>query len=213
MDISKYFSKVFLWMCIGLAVTFITGQVIANSPTLTTEVFSGWYYLIVILQIGVVIFLSARIHKMSSITAKIAFIIYSILTGLTFSSIFIVYKVESIIYVFLATSIIMLIFSLVGYFTKLDLTKISTFLFMGLLAIIILSIINMFVNSANLSLGLCIVSTLIFIAYIAYDVQKIKQFYYQDPNNDNLAIIGALELYLDFINIFLNLLSIFGDNN
>ncbi len=213
MEISKYFSKVFLWMCIGLAVTFITGQVVANSPSMVMEVFSGWYILLAILQIGVVIFLSARITKMQPTTAKITFIIYSILTGLTFSSIFIAYKVTSIMTVFLVTSGVMLIFGLIGYFTKIDLTKLGNILLIGLLCIIVVSIINMFVGNATLDLGLCILSIVIFLGYVAFDIQKIKQFYNFDPNNDNLAIMGALELYLDFINIFLNLLQLFGDND
>ncbi len=212
MDISRYFSKVFLWMFIGLAVTFVTGQVVANSPALVAELNSGWYIFIAILQFVAVIFLSARIRKMQPTTAKITFIVYSILTGLTFSSIFIVFKVESIIYVFLATSILMLIFALIGYYTKLDLTKIGTFLLIGIFSIIIISIINMFIGNEGLNLGLCIISTLLFIGYIAYDVQKIKQFYYSNSDDDNLAILGALELYLDFINIFIDLLQLFGDN-
>ena len=213
MDISKYFSKVFLWMCIGLACTFITGQVIANSPTLTAEVFSGWYFLIVIVQLAVVIFLSARIHRMSAAVAKITFIVYSILTGLTFSSIFITYKIESIIYVFLITSIVMLIFSLIGFYTKKDLSKFGTYLFMALIAMIILGIINLFIGSSNFDLAICCISVLVFIGFIAYDVNKIKKYYFENPDNENLAIIGALELYLDFINIFIDLIRIFGDNN
>lgn len=210
MEISKYFSKVYLWMCIGLAITFITGECIANSPNMTSEVFSGWYYLIVLLEIGTVVFLSARISRMSAVAAKIAFILYSFLTGLTFSSIFIVYKAESIMIVFLITSVITLILSLIGYFTNADLTKLGTLLFVGLIVIIVLALINMFIGNANLNMGICVLSILIFIGYIAYDTHVIKKLYYENPNNENLVIMGALQLYLDFINIFIDLLRLFG---
>lgn len=214
MDLSKIISKVFLWMFVGLAVTFVTGSVVAGNPDMLSEIFStGAYWIIVILELGTVIFLSARIHKMSSITAKISFIIYSFLTGLTFSSIFVVYKIESIMIIFLVTSLLMLIFSLIGYFTKLDLTKLGTYLMMILIGIIILSIINIFVGNESLDLVLCIISLVVFILFIAYDIQKIKQLFNSNIlPEDNLAIYGALELYLDFINIFIELLRIFGNN-
>lgn len=212
---SKIMSKVFLWMCIGLAVTFITGRLIANSPTAIEEIFTGSKVLILaIVEIVLVIILSARIHKMSATTAKILFIVYSFVTGLTFSSIFIVYEISSIIYVFLATSLIMFIFAMLGYFTKIDLTKLGTFLLMAIIAIIVMSIINIFIGSESFSLGLCIASVVIFVGFIAFDVQKIKRLY--EANiipEENLAIYGALQLYLDFINIFIDLLRIFGNDN
>ncbi len=215
MDLSKIFSKTFLWMFIGLAVTFVTGSMVASSPQILEEVLStGWYWVIIILEFVTVIFLSARIHKMSSTTAKISFILYSILTGLTFSTIFVIFKITSIIMVFLITSLLMLIFALLGYFTKIDLTKFGTYLIMILLGVVIVSIINMFIGNQTLDLGLTIISLIIFIGFIAYDVQKIKRMYESNVlPEENLAIIGALELYLDFINVFLDLLRLFGNNN
>ncbi len=212
---SKIMSKVFLWMCIGLAITFITGRLIANNPDAVTEIFTGSrVFILAIIEIVLVIWLSARITKMSATSAKILFIVYSFVTGLTFSSIFIVYEITSIIYVFLATSLIMLIFALLGYFTKIDLTKLGTFLLMAIVGIIIMSIINIFVGSESFSLGLAIASVIIFIGFIAFDVQKIKRMYESNLiPEDNLAIFGALELYLDFINIFVDLLRIFGKDN
>ena len=151
---------------------------------------------------------------MKPLTAKIMFLLYSVVTGLTFASVFVVYDITSIIYVFLATALIMLVFAALGYFTKLDLTKLSTFLFMAIIGILIMSIINMFIGNEQLSLGICIISVLVFIVYIAFDVQKVKQLYEQNVlPEDNLAIYGALQLYLDFINIFLDLLRIFGDRD
>lgn len=215
MNNSKIMSKVFLWMFIGLAVTFLTGSYIANDPSLILEIFEGGsVFLIFIVELAIVIFLTARIHKMKPLTAKIMFLLYSFVTGLTFASVFVVYDITSIIYVFLATSLIMLVFAALGYFTKLDLTKLSTFLFMAIIGILIMSIINIFVGNEQLSLGICIISVLVFIVYIAFDVQKVKQLYEQNVlPEDNLAIYGALQLYLDFINIFLDLLRIFGNRD
>lgn len=212
---SKIMSKVFLWMFIGLAVTFVTGRLIANNPTAIEEIFTGSrVFILAIIELVLVIWLSARITKMSATSAKILFIVYSFVTGLTFSSIFIVYEISSIIYVFLATSLIMLIFALLGYFTKIDLTKLGTFLIMAIVGIIIMSIINIFVGNESFSLGIAIASVIIFVGFIAYDVQKIKNLYDTDLiPEENLAIYGALQLYLDFINIFIDLLRIFGRDN
>lgn len=212
---SKIMSKVFLWMFIGLAVTFVTGRLIANNPSAIEEIFTGSrVFILAIVELVLVIWLSARIQKMSATSAKILFIVYSFVTGLTFSSIFIVYKIESIIYVFLATALIMLIFALLGYFTKIDLTKFGTFLMMAIIGVIIMGIISIFVNNETFSLGIAIASVVIFIGFIAFDVQKIKKMYeYNMIPEDNLAIYGALQLYLDFINIFIDLLRIFGNDN
>lgn len=207
---NKIFSKVFMWMFIGLAITFGTGYYVSVNPNMLFNVFGSYYWILIIAEIVVVIWLSARIRKMKPMTAKILFCLYSFLTGLTFSSIFVVYQVTSIVYVFGITSIIFLIFALIGYFTKIDLTKLGTYLFMALLGVIICSIINIFVKSSAFDLGLTIICLIIFIAYIAYDIQIIKRNLYMITEEDNLAIYGALQLYLDFINIFLRLLQLFG---
>lgn len=215
MDNSKIMSKVFMWMFVGLVVTFLTGSYISNNPSLILEIFKGAnVFIIFVIELGLVIFLSARIHKMKPITAKVMFILYSLVTGITFSSIFVVYSISSIIYVFLATSLLMLIFSLIGYFTRIDLTKIGTFLLMALVSVLVMSLINLFVGNGQFELIVSMISVVVFVLYIAYDVQKVKRMYEQDViPEDNLAIYGALQLYLDFINIFLELLRIFGDND
>ena len=207
---NKLFSKVFIWMFIGLAITFGIGYYVSVNPNMLFNVFDGYYWLLVIAELVVVIWLSARIRKMKPTTAKILFCAYSFLTGLTFSSIFVVYEISSIIYVFGITALLFLIFALIGYFTKIDLTKIGVYLFMALLGVIICSIINIFVGSETFNLGITIVCLIVFIIYIAYDMQIIKRNLYLIPEEDNLAIYGALQLYLDFINIFLRLLQLFG---
>lgn len=213
LESNKVFSKVFFWMFIGLAITFGVGYYISLNENMLYNVFKTYYWFLIIAELVVVIFLSARIRKIKPINAKILFCAYSFLTGLTFSSIFVVYQMTSIIYVFGITSLIFLIFALIGYFAKLDLTKIGTYLFMILLGVIICSIVNMFVGSSSFNLVITIICLIVFIAYIAYDIQIIKRNLYLIPEEDNLAIYGALQLYLDFINIFLRLLQLFGRNN
>ena len=210
---NKLFAKVFMWMFIGLAITFGVGYYVSLNANMLYNVFKTYYWFLIIAEIVVVIFLSVRIRKMKPMTAKILFCAYSILTGLTISSIFVVYQITSIVYVFGITSLIFLIFALIGYFTKMDLTKIGTYLFMILLGVIICSIINMFVGSSSFDLVITIICLIVFIAYIAYDIQIIKRNLYLIPEEDNLAIYGALQLYLDFINIFLRLLQLFGRSN
>lgn len=207
---NKIFSKIFFWMFIGLAITFGIGYYVSINENMLYNVFSKYYIFLIIAELVVVIWLSARIRKMKPTTAKLLFCSYSFLTGLTFSSIFVVYQMTSIVMVFGITSLIFLIFALIGYFTKLDLTKIGTYLFMILLGIIICSLINMFVGSETFDLALTIICLIVFIVYVAYDIHIIKRNLYAIEEEDNLAIYGALQLYLDFINIFLRLLQLFG---
>lgn len=209
---NKIFSKVFIWMFIGLAITFGVGYYVSFNQNMLFNVFSKYYIFLIIAELAVVIILSSRIRKMQPMTAKILFCVYAFLTGLTFSSIFVVYELMSIIYVFGITALIMLIFGLIGYYTKLDLTKIWVYLFMGLIAVIICEIINIFVGSETFNMGITIVCLIIFIIYIAYDIQVIKRNSYMIENEENAAIYGALQLYLDFINVFLRLLELIGKN-
>jgi len=209
---NKIISKSFIWMFIGLLITFITGIIVASSERMLTSVFSGWTYIIfIVLELIMVIYLSSRIHKMSKSSARIWFMFYSFISGLTFSSVFVTFKVTSVIYVFLIAAILFLTFGLIGYKTKFDLTKIGTYFMMALFAIIICMFVNFFLNSGVFALILSIICILLFLGITAYDVQKLKNMNTGEIPDDNLAIIGALDLYLDFINIFLNLISIFGD--
>lgn len=205
---NKVFSKIFMWMFIGLAITFGVGYYVSCNANMLYNIFAKGYFILAIIELLVVIVLSMCINKLSPMAAKILFCAYAFLTGLTFSGIFVVYEITSIIYVFGITALIFLIFSLLGYYTNIDLTKIGIYLFMALIAIIIASIINIFVGSETLDLGITIVAILIFIGYVAYDINVIKrnlQFY----NSENIAIYGALQLYLDFINLFIRLLKLF----
>ena len=207
-------AKTFGWMFIGMLVTFLTGYVIFMNPNMLLNVMSTTgLLLIIIAEFALVIFLSARITKMKPITAKISFLLYSFVSGLTFSSIFVVYEMSSIMFVFLITAIIFALFAVLGATIKIDLTKVGTYLIMGLIAVILVSIVNIFLNSSSLDFMLSIIFVLIFIGLTAYDVQRLGRISQLSLiDEDNLAIYGALELYLDYINLFLHLLSILGSS-
>ena len=209
MELREVYSKMFGWMFIGLLVTFLTGYIVSNNYDILLLVVQVPFLIYAIIEIGLVIFFSLKIRTMSSVTAKICFLLYSFVTGLTFSYLFLAYELYSLIYVFGITSLLFGTFALIGYFTKIDLSKFSTFLFMGLFAIIICSLINIFIGNETFDLILTIIGIVIFLGYTSYDIQKVKYNLDTFPE-DNLAIYGALELYLDFINLFLKLLSLFG---
>lgn len=210
----KVFPKIFLWMFLGLLITFGVGYFVSLNENMMYNLFSGYKYIVVwIVELVVVIVLSARINKLSVMTARILFIMYSLLTGLTISTIFVVYSIDSILYVFLITSILFLVFGIIGYFTKIDLSKLGVILMMMLFGSLICIIINMFINNQTFDLVLSIIMVIIFLGYIAYDINVIKRRLYGIDDEDKLAIYGALQLYLDFINLFLRLLDLFGKNN
>lgn len=207
---NNLYSKMFMWMFVGLLMTFLVGYYVSTNEIMIYNIFATkFYWVIYIAEIVTVIVLSARILKMSKNGAIFGFLLYSFLSGLTFSSIFLTFKMSSIIFIFLITALVFLIFALIGYFTKINLTKLGTILFMGLIGILIASIINIFVQSQTFDLILVIVGIIVFIGYIAYDINKVKRLEGQ-IDEDKLSIIGALELYLDFINLFIRLLQLFG---
>ena len=207
---NNLYSKMFMWMFVGLLITFLVGYYVSTNENMIYNIFATkFYWVIYIAEIVTVIVLSARILKMSKNGAIFGFLLYSFLSGLTFSSIFLTFKMSSIIFIFLITALVFLIFALIGYFTKINLTKLGTILFMGLIGILIASIINIFIKSQTFDLILVIIGIIVFIGYIAYDINKVKRLEGQ-IDEDKLSIIGALELYLDFINLFIRLLQLFG---
>ena len=200
-------SKVFGWMFIGLLLTFFTGYYVASNEYTFYKIFSGGsYFIFALIEVGLVIFLSSRVQKMKPATAKIVFMLYSIVSGLTFSSIFIAYEITSIMILFLVAAILFGIFACIGNFTKLDLSRFGTYLLMALVALIICIIINMFLGNSTFDIIINSICLLVFIGFTAYDIQKIKRLY-DLSENDNIA------LYLDFINIFISLLNLFGKSN
>lgn len=210
---NEVYSKVFMWLFIGLAVTFGTGFFLSLNETMVQNLFSvESAFIILIVEIGIAIFFGVRIRKMSTVTAMICYLLYSFVTGLTFSVLFIAYKMTSIISVFAITSFLFLIFALYGKYTKRNLNRFGTFLFMGLLGVILAGIVGIFFQSDAFFMAINVISILIFIGYIAYDMKVIEQLS-NEVGEDKVAIYGAFQLYLDFINLFIRLLEIFGNMN
>ena len=208
MNNNSLFSKIFAWLAVGLLISFGVGYYISTDITLTIRILDK-YLIFAILDLAFAFGLGFFIRKLSKGMTIILYILYCITTGLTFSSIFIVYEISSIMFIFLVTAIIFALLALYGYFTKKDITKIGTLLLFGLLGIIILSLINLFVKNSSFDLLLTIISIVIFMGFIIYDIHIIKRKLY-DIEEDKLAVYGAFQLYLDFINLFLDLLRLFG---
>ncbi len=211
--------QVYLWMTIGLAVTSVVAWWVANTPAVRDAIFSSTLTLIVLVvaQFGLVIAISAAIHKLSPGAATGLFILYSALTGATLSSIFVVYPIASIATAFFVTTATFLAMTIFGTVTKKDLTSMGSFLFMGLIGIIIAMIVNIFLKSTMMNFIISCLGVLIFTGLTAYDTQKLRAFGAEAPLDDpgairRGAILGALTLYLDFINLFLMLLRLFGAN-
>lgn len=210
---NQLFSKTFIWMFVGLLVTFLTGYIVSVNENMLLSIFEGpLFWIIIILEFALVIYFSARVHKMKPITAKMCFLLYSFVSGLTFSSIFVAFEISSVIYVFLIAAVVFALFGAVGYFLNIDLNKMSTYLLMGLFAIIICFIVNIFLANSTFDLTISIIALLIFFGFTAYDIQKVKILSNAGIDGDVVAINGAFELYLDFINIFLHLISIIGNS-
>lgn len=205
---NKFISKVFLWLCIGLLVTFGLGYVITLDEELTYNLLSN-YRIIAIIEIIVGITFSFLINKMSNTTAKLLYLLYAALSGVTFSTIFLVFEMSSILWVFLATAIIFGVFAFIGSKIKVDLSGFRSFLLISLLSMIVLTFINLFVLNKALDLTICFVSLLIFTGYIVFDINRIIKISGMNLD-EKYAIFGAFELYLDIINIITDLLGLSG---
>ena len=210
--------KVFVWMTLALAITGLTAYGVATSPAILSLIFSSkvTFFGLIIAEFALVFAISGAINRLSLSTATLLFILYSVINGATLSTIFFAFSVATIGKVFFITAGTFGAMALVGYTTKTDLTSMGKLLFMALLGIIIASVVNMFVASSGLDLILSYVGVLVFVGLTAYDTQKIKQMcqaaHDAGESAQKLALIGALSLYLDFINLFLYLLRIFGNN-
>lgn len=214
---SNLIRKVYGWMAVALGITGITSYVVAGNLTIQNLLLTNSLFLwgLLLIQFGLVIFLSARVMKMSLSTASVMFVLYSFLTGVVFSLLFTMYTKESLGTTFFITGALFGVMSLYGWTTKKDLTSAGSLLFMGLIGIIIASVVNIFLKSTVLYWLTTYVGVFIFIGLVAYDTQKLKQLALLEDSESRskLAIVGALSLYLDFINLFLMLLRIFGRRN
>jgi len=210
---TELYPKMFTWLFIGLLITFATGYALSMNINMMLNILAIGVLPIAIAEIVIAIILAARIQKMNPLTTKILYIGYCILTGLTFSSIFVYFEMASLISIFIITAIIFALLALYGYTTKRDLTKLGTIIFIGLIGILIGSLLNMFIfRSAMMDTGIAIIGVLIFVGYIAYDVNKIK-YMVTYVGEEKAAVYGAFQLYLDFINLFIRLLQLFGKRN
>lgn len=208
---------VFTWMFGALGITALTAMLVAKSSLIYTMIMNpGLLWGLIIAELALVFILSARIGKMSFFTASLLFTIYSILNGVTLSSIFIVYTMTSIAATFFITAGMFGAMTLWGYFTKKDLSKWGSIFFMLLIGLILATVVNLFLRSNAMGFIISILGVIIFTGLTAFDVNKIKQMLAQMQGFEEgdvarkVALMGALTLYLDFINLFLYLLRFFG---
>ena len=211
--------KVYVWMTLALVITGVTAYGVASSPGLIYTLMSSEYLFwgCLLGELGLVYFISSRIMNLSLTTATLLFIAYSILNGVTMSFIFLVYTTSSIANVFFITAGTFGAMSLIGYTTKRDLSKMGQLLMMALVGLIIASFANILMKSDSLSLIISYVGVVVFVGLTAWDTQKIKRMLAQadDISEDaqKIALLGALTLYLDFVNLFLDLLRLLGKRN
>lgn len=215
--VSALFKSVYMQMAAALSITGLVAYFLSQSQDFWIFLANNTslIWVVLIAQIALVIWLSARFTRMSMTAATLLFILYSAMMGVTMSTIFMVYTMSSIASVFFITAGMFLVMSLLGYFTRMDLTRLGSVLFMALIGVIIASLVNIFLKSEMLYWVVSYVAVVVFVGLTAYDTQKIKQMLAEygevDEMGYKLALFGALTLYLDFINLFLYLLRIFGD--
>ena len=211
-----YMVKVYQYMSIALAISGLVAFMVASSPALMQAIFgTPLAFVVMLAPLGFVIFFGFKLNSISAEKAKSFLWIYSALMGLSLATIFAVYTATSITRVFLITASTFGAMSIYGYTTKKDLTSFGSFLIMGLIGIMIASIINIFLKSSGLDFAISLLGVFIFIGLTAYDTQRIKQTYYHFAGNNEMvskmAVMGALNLYMDFINLFIMLLRFFGE--
>mgnify|MGYP001782726480 FL=1 len=211
--------KVYVWMTLALVITGITAYGVASSPGIITAIVTNRVLVwgLIIGELALVWGVTAAINRLSLATATMLFVLYSVLNGATLSVIFLAYTMSSIASVFFITAGTFAVMAFIGYVTKTDLTSLGKILFMALIGIIIATVVNVFfVKSGTLNLIISYIGVLVFVGLTAYDSQKIKRMLIMaddmDEGAQKLALLGSLTLYLDFINLFLYLLRIFGSS-
>ncbi|KGD73488.1 membrane protein [Tatumella morbirosei] len=216
--LQTYMAQVYGWMTCGLLLTAFISWYAARTPRVMEFVFSSQltFFGLIIIQLAVVFILSGMVHKMSSALATSLFMLYSALTGLTLASIFLVYTYSSIASTFFVTAGMFGAMTLFGYTTKRDLSRLGSLMFMALIGILIASLVNFWLKSTAMMWAITYIGVVVFVGLTAYDTQKLKNIgeSINADDKENLrrySIVGALTLYLDFINLFLMLLRIFGN--
>jgi FtsH-binding integral membrane protein len=217
--VNEFIRSVYNWMAVGLGLTGVVAYYVANTPSIRNVVFGNpiLFFGLIIGELALVFIISARIQRMQASTATSLFVLYSILNGATLSFIFMVYAKSTITSTFFVCAATFVACSVYGWTTKRDLTSLGGFLMMGLIGIIIASLANMFFRSAGMSMIISYIGVLVFVGLTAYDTQNLKSMALTQPADLEAAVVrkgailGALKLYLDFINLFLMLLRIFGN--
>ncbi|HDL7242474.1 TPA: Bax inhibitor-1/YccA family protein [Yersinia enterocolitica] len=216
--IQAYMAQVYGWMTCGLLLTAVVAWYAANTPAVMNFIFSSQitFFGLIIVQLGLVFVISGMVNRLSGSMATSLFMLYSALTGLTLSSILIMYTGASIASTFIICAGMFGAMSVYGYTTKRDLSGMGSMLFMGLIGIVLASIVNIWLKNPALMWAVTYIGVLVFVGLTAYDTQKLKNMGAQLDSNDRdnfrkYSIVGALTLYLDFINLFLMLLRIFGN--
>ena len=207
---NKFISKVFAWLCIGLLITFGIGYAVTLNEELTYLLLSNWGIISIIEVISCIV-LTIFINKMSNTTAKLLYLLHCALTGVTFTAVFLAFELTSILWVILATAIIFGVFAAIGSKLKIDLSGFGTFLLIALLGILVLTLLNIFLLDSALNMTISFVSIFIFSGYIAYDMNRIIKLSHFELD-DKYAVFWAFELYLDIINIILDLLNLTGNS-
>jgi len=217
-QVNTFIQSVYNWMAIGLALTGGVAFYVSQSPSLMQMIFGNQllFFGLIIGELGLVFYLSARVQKIQASTATALFVLYAALNGVTMSIIFLAYTGSSIASTFFVCAGTFVACSIYGMVTKRDLTSMGGFMRMGLIGIIIASVINMFIQSSSMQMIISYIGVLVFVGLTAYDTQKLKHMALTQPAGLDAgvvrkgAIIGALTLYLDFINLFLMMLHIMG---
>lgn len=210
MNLSKLYSRVFRWLAIGLLVTFVTGFVLASSPSLLNNFYSSSAWMVaLIVQIGAALLFGFMLKKMDYSLCVILYLLYCVITGVTIGFILIIYKVSSVIMIFGVTAALFAILAFIGDKMNVDISKMGRILLFTLLGIIIVTIINLFLGSSQLELLLCVLSIVVFMGYVIYDLKIIEPMAYE-YGEDKVAVYGAFQLYIDFINLFIRLLELYG---
>lgn len=212
-EINSAMGRVYGHMGLAVVVSMIASLAVASSPALMAVLFgTGLKWVIMFAPLVAVLGMSLAYDKMSKSTIQILLYAFAVLMGLSFATIFIVYQIGSIVSAFMGAAILFGTLSFYGYFTKKDLSSWGTFLLVGLIALIITSIVNIFIGSSVLAMTLSAIAIIIFLGLTAYDTQRIREMVTYE-NDGKAEIMGALSLYLNFINIFLSLLQLFGNRN
>lgn len=209
-----YMIRVYNYMAMGLVITGLAGFATLSSGLMPVLFGTPLKFVVLLAPLAMVMFLSFRVQTMSLSGAQIAFWVFSALMGISLTPIALVYTGASVAKVFFITAAAFASTSLYGYTTKRDMTAFGSFLFMGLIGIVIASLVNIFLQSSAMSFALSVIGVLVFTGLTAWDTQQIKTMYYSTSGEVSLgksAVMGALRLYLDFINLFLSLLRLMGD--